>query len=83
MPDQEKLKEAMTTLGRALKSVGKEEAAYLQEIKAQIDEAVKADPGLDKQLEFCYGIIFAPDKIKNEALMKAAKFYVNVVEGKI
>jgi hypothetical protein len=77
------MKEAMTTLGRALKSASKEDAAFLQEIKTQIDEAVKADPKLDKQLEFCYAIVFAPDKVKNESLMKAAKFYINVSEGKI
>ncbi len=81
MVDEEAKKAAINRLGRALKTVTKEEAEYLKELKQQIEEAKKADPSLDKQMEFCYGIIFSPDKIKNEALIKAAKNYINVMEG--
>ncbi|MCD4783118.1 MAG: hypothetical protein K8T10_04715 [Candidatus Eremiobacteraeota bacterium] len=80
MPDEEKMKEAMTSLGRALKTLTKDEKLYLKELKGQIDAAVEADPSLDKQMEFCYGVIFAPDKIKNQPLMKAAKWYIKVAE---
>lgn len=81
MPEQEQLNEAMQALGRALKSITNEEKDFLKELRAQIDKAVEIDPDLDKQLEFCYGIIFAPDKVKNESLIKAARKYINLMEN--
>lgn len=80
MPDEEKLKEAMRAIGRALKTLTQEEKLYLKELKGQIDAAVGSDPDLDKQMEFCYGVIFAPDKIKNMPLIKASKRYIKASE---
>jgi len=80
LPDEQKLKEAMNAIGRALKTLTQEEKLYLKELKQQIEAAVKADPTLDKQMEFCYGVIFAPDKIKNEPLIKASKRYIKAAE---
>lgn len=81
MPDEEQMKESMAALGRALKSITQEEKAFLKELKEDIDKAVESDPNLDKQLEFCYGIIFAPDRVKNEPLIKAARQYISAVES--
>lgn len=81
MADEEAKKIAMNRIGRALKTVTPEESEYLKELQGQIAEAMKADPSLDKQMEFCYGIIFAPDKIKNETLIKAARDYINAAQS--
>ena len=72
---------AMKNLGMALKSVAEEEKGSLMEFQKQVSLAVKADPNLDKQLEFCYAIIFSPDKIKNETIIKAARHYIEACEA--
>ena len=72
---------AMKNLGMALKSVGEDEKKYLMEFQKQVSLAVKADASLDKQLEFCYAIVFAPDKIKNKELIKTARQYIDACEA--
>lgn len=70
----------MRNMEDALKGVSPEEMDYLRKLRKQISESVKADPSLDKQLEFCYGIVFSPDKIRNSALIKAARKYLTSIQ---
>ena len=81
---EEKLEEATKAIGMALKNSSPEEKEFLANLRKEIDSAAEAaEPGqnFDKRLEFCYGIIFAGDKIQNQMLIKAARHYIDIYEG--
>jgi hypothetical protein len=79
--EEEKLNSAIEAIGKALQNSPDEEKAFLMELKNQI-EAVSPDEKLDRRLEFCYGIVYNEEKIKNPKLIKAARQYIDIIEGK-
>ncbi|MFP4498444.1 MAG: hypothetical protein ACLFQV_09570 [Vulcanimicrobiota bacterium] len=77
-PEKSPTQIALKNLAKAYKDLDKEEKMYLKELQGEIDKAAKADPSIDKQSEFCYGAIFAADKIKSEKFIRACRGYLKV-----
>lgn len=78
---EEKLEEATKSIGAALKNSSPEEKEFLANLRKEIDSAAEPGQNFDKRLEFCYGIIFAGEKIKNQMLINAARKYIDIYEG--
>ena len=84
MSDNPKIQAAVEAIGEALQGLSTEEQEHLEWLKKEIQEVAQTPAGsqeIDHRLEFCYGIIMAGDKIKNEAILAAARQYINAVEG--
>jgi rubrerythrin len=73
--------EIMKKIAESLKSISEEEKHHLKDLKSQVEQTVKNNPDTDKQLEFCYSVVFSPDKIKDEKLISSAREYINLVEN--
>ena len=81
MPDEEKLREVIDQVGDAIRKLPSEELAFLKESQEQIDQAYEAQGGdMDRRMEFCYNIVFNPDKITYKPLIDAVKKYIELVE---
>ena len=81
MPDQEKLNQIIDAIGDAIRKLSPEEIQFLKESQKQIDEAAASQAqGFDRRMEFCYNIIFNPDKITYKPLIDTVKAYIDLIE---
>lgn len=74
---EEKIKNAMELLQKALKKLSKEEATVVKQIMKECQEAKEAGLVEDPQLEFCYCVKMSQDQIENAALDRACDAYIN------
>ncbi|MBQ7529190.1 hypothetical protein IJT10_04740 [bacterium] len=75
--NEEKKKNAMELLQKALKKLSKEETTVVKQIMKECQDAKDAGLVDDPQLEFCYCIKMSQDQIQNELLNRACSAYID------
>jgi hypothetical protein len=83
-PTEQKKERAVEAMGRAMQALTPGEKKVLAELKKEVELAQRyADSTFDKQLEFCYAIHFASDRLGNQRLLKAVKDFIDACQEDI
>lgn len=74
------LKEALSMIQQAFKSLTLEEVKVVKELQQEVDAAVKAGTASDPKLEFCYSVKFCGEKLTHPELRAACEAYIAAAE---
>jgi hypothetical protein len=76
------IKDAFEKIEKLIESLDKDqsEMIFIQDLKEKTNGNASFESDLQRQKEFCFEIIFSPDKIKNPDLIKTCRDFINLVD---
>jgi restriction endonuclease len=65
---------------KAFKTLDEDEKIFVNELNKEIEDNINLKSASHRKREFCFRVIFSPDRIKNPDLMKACRDYINLID---